>query len=107
VAHREAYRLTYGEIPAGLLICHHCDNRACVRPDHLFLGTYKDNAQDMVRKGRDTGAQYIGRTHCIRGHELTPENIYLNKRGKRVCRTCQKAAQRRFYQRAREAVGAN
>jgi HNH endonuclease len=52
VAHRMAYELTYGAILPGLFCCHHCDNRPCVRPDHLFLGTATDNMQDMVRKRR-------------------------------------------------------
>jgi hypothetical protein len=55
LAHRIAWELTNGPIPDGLLACHHCDNRVCVRPDHLFLGTYADNAQDMSRKGRAHG----------------------------------------------------
>lgn len=56
-AHRLAWILTYGPIPDGLLICHHCDNRKCVRPDHLFLATQKDNIQDALNKGRiATGA---------------------------------------------------
>jgi len=50
--YRIAYALMVGPVPAGMLICHHCDNRMCVRPDHLFLGTAQDNIRDMWAKGR-------------------------------------------------------
>lgn len=51
-AHRVAWVLAYGDIPKGSLVLHKCDNRSCVKPSHLFLGTYQDNMDDRNKKGR-------------------------------------------------------
>lgn len=51
-AHRYAWELTWGTVPDGLWVLHHCDNPPCVRLDHLFLGTAADNVADMMAKGR-------------------------------------------------------
>jgi hypothetical protein len=67
-AHRVAWELTNGPIPAGLFACHHCDVRQCVRPDHLFLGTQADNVRDMFVKGRNPSfaGPLNGRSHARR-----------------------------------------
>lgn len=52
LAHRAAYAFEFGPIPDGMFVCHRCDNRWCVNPWHMFLGSALDNSRDMVRKGR-------------------------------------------------------
>lgn len=92
--HRLFYTWYRGEVPEDLCVCHHCDVRDCCNPEHLFLGTYKDNIHDMIRKGRQGN---VKKTHCIRGHELAGANLYLRYReGRRIrqCKLCCTAQQR-------------
>lgn len=58
-AHRWAWLLTNGEIPAGVEVCHQCDTPSCVNPDHLFLGTHTTNIRDAITKGRLRPAQHL------------------------------------------------
>ncbi|MBA7608334.1 hypothetical protein ES703_15511 [subsurface metagenome] len=99
-AHRVAYALEVGSIPAGGSVLHKCDNRACVRPEHLFLGTQLDNVSDMFKKGRGNkasgdrntsrlypGIHRWGPTHMLRLH---PER---QARGERVANAKLKESQ--------------
>lgn len=61
--HRRVYERVHGPIPAGLEVCHTCDNRRCINTEHMFLGTRSDNMRDMARKGRGNTTK------------LTPEQV--------------------------------
>lgn len=109
-AHRLSWEYARGAIPNGLFICHHCDNPLCVNPAHLFVGTVQDNNRDRDNKGRCWNPQAEARkakTHCVRGHEFTPENTYWHPAGRRrklmrACRTCRNT----YHQRKRELADA-
>jgi hypothetical protein len=87
--HRVSWKIHFGEIPEGKVVCHTCDNRKCVNPRHLFLGTQADNVRDMWGKGRAVPPPHDkiampksekrrrnrdrmgkSKTHCKRGHPL-------------------------------------
>jgi hypothetical protein len=104
-AHRAAWTLLKGPIPSGLNVCHRCDNKPCVNPDHLFIGTVTDNNRDTARKGRHWLQKRPHLTNlarrgermptCLRGHPRTPENIIAEKGGTgSSCRICKNARER-------------
>lgn len=66
LAHRMSWEIHYGPIPENMCVLHNCDNRVCVNPKHLFLGTHKDNTQDMIRKNRHGLQRYPGKTHTAK-----------------------------------------
>jgi hypothetical protein len=72
-AHRRVWEIVHGAIPSGMYICHACDVPCCVNPRHLFLGTPKDNSQDMLRKGRASWMVKPGR--LMRGENVNTAKL--------------------------------
>jgi hypothetical protein len=87
-AHRVSYEAFVGPIPTMMVLDHLCRNRPCVNPLHLDVCTIGEN----VMRGDTIGARNAAKTHCIRGHEFTPENTINLTRGGRVCKVCSYAA---------------
>jgi len=85
-AHRQAYEDRVGPIPAGLTLDHLCRNRACANPAHLEPVTQREN----VLRGDGESSKNARRTHCIHGHEFTPENTarFAYAPRSRHCRAC-------------------
>ncbi len=113
-AHRAAYEHFVGPIPGGLTVDHECHNsdetciggpsclhRRCVNPEHLAPAS---RAENLVASPNTWGGRNARKTHCPKGHEYTPENTYVNSRGARVCRICQKAAWRAQNEKRRKKV---
>lgn len=100
-SHRISWELYRGKIPLGMCICHHCDVRNCVNPEHLFLGLPRDNVLDAWAKGRHFKVRnhYELKTHCKNGHEFTKENTYLEGGRYRKCIECRREKNRRYEER--------
>ena len=89
LAHRFSYERFVGPIPDELTIDHLCRNRACVNPLHMEVVTMHEN----WRRGESVSAKCARQTHCLRGHELSGNNIVIS-RGARVCKQCKRASEK-------------
>lgn len=96
LAHRVAWLIYRGELPADKQMCHHCDTPSCVNPSHLFPGSASDNLRDSMAKGR---RRVSTRLVCERGHVVAGANLYIKPNGFSDCVACRREAGIRFKRR--------
>lgn len=100
LVHRIVYESLVGEIPSGLEL-DRCLNPSCCNPAHLEPVTHREN---ILRSGSQM-AMNARKTHCVHGHELTGDNLYLTKKGHRSCRACMLRNSRAHRSRRRRVCG--
>jgi hypothetical protein len=83
--HRYVYALLREPLETHQHVCHSCDVRNCINPDHMWIGNPELNARDRAAKKRGAWER---KTHCPKGHPYDDANTYLTKEGKRNCRAC-------------------
>jgi len=98
-AHRISWRLSGGKIPYRHVIDHICRNRACVNPNHLRAVTIGTN---VLENSEGFAAKNKAKTHCLRGHPLSGDNLKVSRHGYRNCYTCALTRERDRRQRLRE-----
>jgi hypothetical protein len=96
--HRTVWQLANGPIPAGMVICHRCDNPPCALLEHLWIGTVAENNADRDAKGRTVYPQ-LAVTHCPQGHAYDEANTHTTPKGARKCRACARAWAKARYHR--------
>ena len=81
-APRRCYKLRHGDLPSHLYVCHHCDNPRCIRDDHHFIGTARDNMRDASRKGRLNVSRGVGHTVSEESRKKTGAGNHISLAGR-------------------------
>lgn len=97
LAHRVAWSDVHGAVPDGWVVHHECENKACVNLEHLRAMPHTEHNR-LHQNATPWYERQRAKTHCPQGHEYTTANTLI-KRGRRHCRECNRAYNRRYYQR--------